>query len=362
MQTPLSTGHSAKRSRFRRAVALAAPALLLAFLVWPVSAGQQQPAVVVARLYGDDVKVQGAVSFESQNGLSTALLASGSDITVRSGKAQIELINGGEIAICGPAHLTLLESGGAVTLALDYGQVRPQVDANVQLTVYTPMIVATPVAIGDNSRDLTVGLDQQGAMCALTARGAVRIEQQLSGQSVLLPQGGEINLNGGQLNTLRSASGSCDCQLLVTRNTAPKKIELSVPVSRTPARPQSMTPPPPPRTDQPIYRVYVPPLTFDANDPAPPPDPDPASILLVREAEPLSQPVFSGHVDPTFEAASDYIPPKPVAPPQPPTPAKAAVPVPAAKPKHGNIFARIFGVFHRAHTPCVGAGCSDSGN
>ena len=222
------------------------------------------------------------------------------------------------------------------------------------------MIVATPVAIGENSRDLTVGLDQQGAMCALTSRGAVRIEQQLSGQSVLLPQGGEMNLSGGQLNTLRSASGSCDCELLVTRNTAPKKIELSVPVPRFPTRPQPVAPPPPPRTELPIYRVYVPPLTFDANEPAPPPDPDPASILLVREAEPLAQPVFAGHVEPTLEAASDYTPPKPIAPPRRVTPVKVAVP--AAKPKHGNFFARIFGVFHRAHTPCVGTGCDAAGN
>jgi hypothetical protein len=359
MQTPLSTAHSAKRGRFRRALALAAPPLLLAALVWPVSAGQQQPGAVVARLFGDDVKVQGAVSFETENGLSTALLASGSDITVRGGKAQIQLTSGGDIAICGPAHLTLLESGGAITLALDYGQVRPQVDADVQLTVYTPMIVATPVAIGENSRDLTVGLDQQGAMCALTARGAVRIEQQLSGQSVLLPQGGEINLNGGQLNTLRSASGSCDCQLLVARNTAPKKIELSVPVPRIPIRPQPVAPPAP-RMEQPIYRVIVPPLTFDANEPAPPPDPDPANILLVREAEPLSQPVFDGRVEPTLEAASDYTPPQPAPPPQPPAPPKVVVP--AAKPRHGNIFARIFGVFHRSHSPCVGAGCEDAGD
>ena len=59
-----------------------------------------------------------------------------------------------------------------------------------------------------------------------------------------------------------------------------------------------------PRMEQPIYRVIVPPLTFDANEPAPPPDPDPADILLVREAEPLSQPVFDGRVEPTLEAAN----------------------------------------------------------
>ena len=351
MQRFLSPAHDAKRSRFRRALISAGLALLLAALVWPLSAGPQIASSPVGRLYGDDVTVQGAVSFETQNGLSTALLASGSDITVRTGRARIELTAGGEIAICGPAHFTLLESGGAITLALDYGQVRPQVDAHVALTVYTPMIVATPVAIGEAARDLTVGLDRQGAMCALTQRGAVRIEQQLSGQSVLLPQGGEVNLNGGQLNTLRSTSGSCDCELLVTRNTAPRRIELSVPVPVPALRPRPATPPPAPRTEEPIYRVYMPPLTFDATAPEPPPDPDPAGILLVREAQPWPELYFRGRVEPTVEAATDYVPRQP---------AKAVAP---AKPKRGNFLARFFGAIFRRHkSPCEGAGCDASGN
>ena len=280
----------ARRAGWRRAFTFAALALLLAALVWPVSAGQQTAApnaVVVGRLYGEDLAVQNAVSFESNFGFSTALLASGSDVTVRSGRAQIDLMRGGSVAICGPAHFTLLESGGAITLALDYGRVRPQLEAQVALTVYTPMIVATPVAIGTNPRDLTVGLNREGAMCTMTTRGAVRIEQQLSGQSLLVPQGGEISLNDGQLATLRSASGSCDCELLVTRNTSPKNLELSMPVPNPAARPRPATAPPPPRVEQPIYRVYLPPLTFDASAPDEPPDPDPAHIFLVREVQPL---------------------------------------------------------------------------
>ena len=351
MQRFLSPAHSAQGSRPRRALSPAGVALMLAALGWPLSAGPQIASPVVGRLSGDDVSVQGAVSFETEGGRSTALLANGSDITVRAGRARIELTAGGEIAICGPAHLTLLESGGAITLALDYGQVRPQVDAQVALTVYTPMIVATPVAIGAGARDLILGLDRQGAMCALTARGAVRIEQQFSGQSVLLPQGGEINLTGGQLGTLRSVAGSCDCELLVTRNTAPRQIEVSVPVPAAPARPRPAVPPPPPRTEEPIYRVYMPPLTFDAASPEPPPDPDPANILMVREAKPLPELYFQGQVEPSVEAATDYSPPQRL------IPVKAAV-----KTKRPNFFARLFGVFRRNRAPCAGAGCGASGN
>lgn len=346
--------------RWRNALRFVAPVLLLAALVWPVAAGPQTgptpAAVVVGRLYGDDVTVQGTVSSESNYGVNTALLASGSDITVRSGRAQIELMHGGAVAICGPAHFTLLESGGAITLALDYGRVRPQVDAQVAFTVYTPLIVATPVAIGTNPRDLTVGLDQQGAMCTLTSRGAARIEQQLSGQSVLIPQGGEIRLNGGQLGTMQSANGSCDCELLVTRNTAPKGIELSMPVPNPATRPRPAAAPPPPPREQPIYRVYLPPLTFDASEPEAPPDPDPAHILMVRQAQPLQELPFEEHAEPTAEAASDYVPPLAQV-----VPVKAVAP--ATQPKRPNIFARFFGaIFHRNRPHCVGTGCGDSGN
>jgi hypothetical protein len=361
MQRYRASAYGARGSRPRRALVFACLALVSAALAWPLSAGPQQTAApVVGRLYGDDVIVRGAVSFESENGLSTALLASGSDITVRTGRARIELASGGEIAICGPAHLTLLESGGAITLALDYGQVRPQVEAQVALTVFTPTIVATPVAIGGGFRDLTLGVDQQGAMCALTSRGAARIEQQFSGQSVLLPQGGEVNLTGGEIGTLRSVVGSCDCQLLVTRNTAPRRIELSMPVPAAPPPPRAEAPPPPPRTEEPIYRVYMPPLTFDASSPEPVPDPDPAGILLLRESAPLPELYFLGRVEPSLEEATDYIPPQRAEPAPQVVAVKTAVP--AGKPKGSNIFARIFGIFRRHKGPCVGTGCGYSGS
>jgi hypothetical protein len=357
MRSVFIPGHGAPHG-WRRALTFSALALLLAALVWPVSAGQQaaSDAVVVGRLYGENFAVQNAVSFESNLGFSTALLASGSDVTVRSGQAQIDLMRGGSVAICGPAHFTLLESNGAITLALDYGRVRPQVEPQVALTVYTPLIVATPVAIGTDPRDLTVGLDREGAMCTMTTRGAVRIEQQLSGQSLLVPQGGEVTLNGGQLGTLRSTNGSCDCELLVTRNTSPKSLELSMPVPNPAARPRPTAAPAPPRVEQPIYRVYLPPLTFDANAPEEPPDPDPAHIFMVREVQPLPLmrlDEFDEEVEPTLEAALDYVPPPAIVP-------VAAV---VTQSKRPNIFARFFGaLFGRRGARCQGSGCGANGN
>jgi hypothetical protein len=338
----------------KRALHAAAFACLLAAVVWPASAGPQNvPVIPVGRLFGDDVTVKGAVSFDMQNGFSTAVLGNGSDITVRTGKAQIDLASGGSIAICGPAHFTLLESGGAITLALDYGQLRPQVDAKVAITVYTPLIVATPIPIGDNLRDFTVGLDHQGAMCTVPTRGAARIEQQFSGQSVLVPQGGEISLNGGQMNTMRSTTGTCNCELLVTRNTVPKQLEVSVPVAPAAAKPRAIPPIPAPRTEEPIYRVYAPPLVFDASDPDMPADPDPAQIIMVREAAPLALPFFEGNVEPSLETATDYNPPQPA-----PTPVQVAEYSKPPKTKKRNILARFFGAFRRNKTPCRGTGCS----
>src|SRR5690242_6076790 len=114
----------------------------------------------IGRLSGDDVSVRGAISFETENGRTTALLASGSDLTLRSGEAKIDLPDGGEIILCSPAHLSILKSGVALTIALDYGQVHLRVGATAQVTVYSPLLIVTPAPIGTRQTDLTVGLDQ----------------------------------------------------------------------------------------------------------------------------------------------------------------------------------------------------------
>ena len=52
-----------------------------------------------------------------------------------------------------------------------------------------------------------------GTMCVRPSKGAVRIEQQLTGQSLLIPQGGNVSLANGQLETLHTAAGQCLCEL-----------------------------------------------------------------------------------------------------------------------------------------------------
>jgi hypothetical protein len=281
----------------------------------------------IGRLSGDDVAVSGAATFNVESGRSSAMLASGSEVTVRSGQAKVSLVEGGEIAICGPAHLSLLKSGNAITLALDYGRVHPQLNSDVSLMIYTPLIVATGVPVARDPSDITVGLDVQGEMCALADRGAVRLAQQLSGQSLLVPEGGQANLNGGELKPL-SVSRTCTCELPVARNAGSKQLEIGVPGHS----PIASAPPPvqtPPPDNSAIYRVDMPPLTFGSDSPTPPPDPDPQTIVLVRESRVQPDAVFQGHVVAAPPAAAS-------------DPAKGASPAdPESPPKKRNIVIRF---------------------
>lgn len=317
----------------------------------PAPATAQTPAdpSAIGTLSGDDVTVSGALSFDSRGGRSTAILGSGSEITVRSGQARIQLTEGGALSVCGPAHFTLLKAGAAITLALDYGRVHPVLDATVPLTIYTPQVVANAVSVDQSPTDLTVGLSQEGAMCSIATRGALNIQQQLSGQSLLVPQGGGMNLDGGQLSAEPVDAANCTCDLQVSRTIPPKQLELSVPVHPSPSQAQAA---PPPATDeQPVYMVYMPPLTFDSSAPEPPPAPDPQTILLVREARVQPAVVFRGHVEPAAASASL-------------SPAARAAGASQQKAsnanKHPGFFAKIFGVFHhrKSSSACAGASCA----
>jgi hypothetical protein len=140
---------------------------------------QDLPAAV-GRIEGDDLEVVTTTPTGIETNAAPTFVASGSDITLRSGHALLLLNAGGEISICGPAHFKLIKSSGAVTVALDYGRVHPSLESTDAFTIYTPTIVATPIAISGGPRDMTVGLEQNGEMCVLTARGAMRVKPQFS--------------------------------------------------------------------------------------------------------------------------------------------------------------------------------------
>ncbi len=305
------------------------------------AAAAQAPQAEIARISGDDIAVKGAVSVEVIEGRSTTVLVSGSDITVRSGQALITLAAGGEIDICGPAHLTLLESGNTITVALDFGRAHPHLDASTNFVIYTPQVVVTPVTVGGGELDLSVGLTQNGTMCVLATQGAARVELQLSGQSMIVPQGGEMTLEGGQLQASGGGNEACTCvnpQAQEPRaSPATPPLELSIPAAH-PAQHTTTQSAPPAPDEEPIYEVYMPPLTFNASSPEPPPDPSPSLILLVRRVRVRPAAYFTGVVEaaPAPQAVA-------AAPAPPAHPAAQRAAAPAQRP---SLYQRIKNYFH----------------
>ncbi len=216
------------------------------------------------------------------HGKVETMLRSGSDVRVKSGTAQIALIEGGVIKICGPAHLSVLKTAGALTVALESGTIHAHIAHDMLLTVYTAQIMAQPIAIGDAPQDMLVGFDNPGTMCIRSTRGAIRIEQQLTGQSVVIPQTGDVLLLNAQLDSLRTSSGLCKCELQITDAPADPTGRISrarpsfsrlattedVRKKSFDAKPELPATPPPAKSaddEGPIYQVIVPPLVYIAN-------------------------------------------------------------------------------------------------
>jgi hypothetical protein len=156
-------------------------------------------------------------------------------VRVKSGTARIDLVEGGQITICGPAHLSVLNSGGALTVALDTGTIHVHVEHEPTLTIYTAQIQAQPVAIGDGPQDFLVGLETSGAMCIRANRGAVRIEQQLTGESFLIRQKSDVVMNGPP-EWLHTSAGRCACEMPIARWAPPPQPEISQLASAKEAR------------------------------------------------------------------------------------------------------------------------------
>jgi len=212
----------------RAAVASASVAILCAALFAAAAAHPDEPGTdSVGVIDGAAIAVTGPMRVEAVHGQVKTILRSGSDVRVKSGTARIDLVEGGQITICGPAHFSVLKSGGSLTVALDSGTIHAHVEHEPVLTIYTPQIQVQTVAIGDGPQDALVGFDNPGAMCIRANRGAVRLEQQLTGQSILVPQAGDVLLLNGQLDSLRTSAGRCSCEAQVAKASPPPEPEIS---------------------------------------------------------------------------------------------------------------------------------------
>ena len=314
---------AARRLLFSAAgVVLGSAALLCSGAALPDEAGKD----FVGSIDGEAITVEGPMNVEVVRGQVRTNLRSGSDIRVKFGQARIELVEGGVISICGPAHLSVLKSGGSLTVALDSGTIHFRIEHGPYVVVYTPQIQAKPIAIGDAPQDALVGLDSSGAMCIRATSGAVRIEQQLTGQSVIVPQGGDVQLMNAQFEAMHPGAGKCECQLQLVKTPQPKPPEASVLASaeelrrevpaavRAKAAPLETQAPP----EQPVYQVFMPPLAYDAAAKVQP-EPDPHFILLVRRVRVRPTLIFQGRVEgeaPTSAPANQVaaVTPNPLAP------------------------------------------------
>jgi hypothetical protein len=335
--------------------------LILAVLLLPlaVSRAQDAPLQTIGRIEGSDISVEGGMpGARTANATPNILITNGSVVTVHSGEARMILAAGGEIDICGPAKLTLLESGSSITLALNFGHVHVRLPVNADLRLFTPTIIATPLDIEGALRDVALGLDLDDSLCVLATGGAIQLEHQFSGEKLIVPQTGEFFLAGGKLVPVAGKPGTCQCAALQQPEVRPAptpspsipEIDLTAPIETAQAQPQPQVPPatapqeqpnielsllahanethpvtPPekevasiaPPVSVPVYTVIVPPLIFDAHAPAAPSDPPVNTFLLVRQAHVDPNWEFSGHVDapPFAEALQSALGEKPSAQP-----------------------------------------------
>ena len=295
----------------------------------------------VGMIEGEAINVTGPMSVEVVRGQVKTLLRSGSDIRVKSGLARIDLVEGGQITICGPAHLSVLKSGGSLTVALDSGVIHFFFNDTATTEIYTPQIQAQPLAIGDGPQDILVGFATPGAMCIRTSRGAVRLEQQLTGQSVIVPQGGDVLVANGQLDTLRNGAGLCACELQIAKTAPvpPPPPRVSAAASTEEERKVAVDPKPSagssvaeqPARDEPVYQVFMPPLRFDANARVQP-EPDPRLLVVIRRVRVRPTLVFRGKVEGDAVATAAVTPP-----PQP----AASLPVKTTPPASDSVIDRM---------------------
>jgi len=185
-------------------------------------------------------------------------------VRVKSGTARIDLVEGGQISICGPAHLSVLKSGGSLTIALDTGTIHVRIERELALTIYTPQIQAQTVAIGDGPRDALVGSTLPAPCASAESRrrptGAAAHRAECPH-----PPAGDVLLLNGQLDSLRTnastapaiyklqsdSSAATEVSQLATAEEARKK----APDAKPNTQPAIVDTPP--AKEEPVYQVFV---------------------------------------------------------------------------------------------------------
>lgn len=297
----------------------AAVCLLIPSVLGAGALPQEAQSEIIGTIEGQAIAVKGPMSVQVVGNEVKTLLRSGADVRVKMGRAKIELSEGGSIAICGPAHISMLKKARELTIALDSGTIHARIEGNLTLNVFTAQILAKSIAIGDGPQDVLVGFDTPGLMCVRAGLGAVRLQEQFGAQNVVVPQGSDVVLANGQLEGMRPNSALCACESYEPRETAaaPNVPEISRLASseevRKSAAAQRNWPAPKPQLPaafpskppvEPTYQVFMPPLRYDASQKVQD-EPDPKLIVLVRRVRVRPTLIFEGRVegDPVPSAA-----------------------------------------------------------
>ncbi|HLK05297.1 MAG TPA: hypothetical protein VKT53_12725, partial [Candidatus Acidoferrum sp.] len=301
------------------------------------------------------ISVQGPMSVSVVGGQVKTVLRSGGDVRVKSGRATIDLVEGGKIAICGPTHLSVLKSGGALTVALDSGTIHTFVDQEPSLTIYTALLQAKPLTIGGAPQDTLIGLDALGGLSVRAIAGAVRIEQQLTGQSIVVPQNADVLLSNGQLNGMKPGAGHVACELGDVKLQQQPLPQVSVPATAEEVKEKHLADAKPnlpqanakPAADEgPTYQVFLPPMRYDSNLKVQQP-PDPNLIVLVRRVRVRPTLIFEGRVEGEALVAESHAAPPLAAAPKPGQPVQAAAaktpaPTPSVTDRVRTFFKRMW--------------------
>jgi hypothetical protein len=302
---------------------------------------QEPQGEIIGTIEGQAIALKGPMSVQVVGNEVKTLLRSGVDIRVKLGRARINLAEGGTIAVCGPAHISMLKAGNALTIALDSGTIHAHVEGNLTVNVFTAQILAKTVAIGNGPQDVLAGFDTPSLMCVRADRGALRLEEQFGGQSVMVPQGGDVLLTNGQLQGMRSNSGLCACESFESAAGSSNPIgpEISLLANsedlkknaapRQPAPKAAVNPPAPDLGKgpavEPTYQIFMPPLRYDSTAKVQD-EPDPKLIVLVRRVRVRPTLIFQSRVegDPLPAASLNAAKAKTEQPPSKTAPAASA--------------------------------------
>ena len=278
-----------------------------------VDQAQAASEQVIAHIRGGDVSVDGQML---QPASTLVSVVNGNVVTVHSGEASMQLVDGGEISICGPAKVTVLAANGQITLALEFGSVHADLPKTASLRVLTPSIVATPIDIDGRKREVTFGLDQSGSLCVVASTGAVQLEQQFTGERLIVPEAADFELHNGQLVPSTDDGLSCKCaavpQILPgepsgqhypapeTADQIPPPAEVALlsrtngehPIASADAQPTSVTAPDAP----PVNAIVLPPMVFSAASSSSADIPTEETAMLIREVHAEPEWVYSGEV------------------------------------------------------------------